>query len=852
EDRIDFSKKNKIAPSINIESKTSQKIDIRVQVNDISSFKDWLQKNNPGLNYTKLTYSNIFEIEEINRDQIISLANNDFVNFIDVSDRTVVEDRLMEGLNMVVNNIDPVQILYPEYTGQGLTVSVKENLFDTSDLDFKGRIKNINHSSGVLSLHATMMTTLIAGAGNNGPTGKGVAWKAEITSSDFSNLFPDDDAIFLEENISVQNHSYGIDQIENYYGLESQQYDIHCNNFPKIFHVFSSGNLGTSVSDNGVYSGIVGYANLTGQFKTSKNTISVGEIDSYGSVKELSSRGPAFDGRIKPELVAYGYKGSSESAALVSGISLMVQNAYKEKNDGNLPNASLVKSILVNSADDVGRSEVDFDSGYGSVDALGAIKTVIDNRFIIDTISENQEKIFNISVPENTHVLKITIAWHDPEADAGSPKALVNDLDLELHEISSGSVWEPWVLNHYPHIDSIIKPAIRSKDHLNNIEQITVDNPNAGEYELHVFGTNVVTDQIFSIAYEFEGGFQWIYPYKENSIEAGENYQVRWQLRMPPKIGSIEYRVIDKETWYVLDELLDFSDNYFDWQVPDTNALTQIRIKSDNFEFLSDTFLISKTPDLSVGMNCDDEALIFWDPIYNADSYEIYRLEDKFLEPFINTSDTFLIIEGVEKEYLNYSVAPIIKQVEGFRSNTINYSTQNVDCYFVSFIPKQVVTDTVLLKLELSSNYRLTALNLERNEDGNYTVIQRIEPLLNRNFELIDINPNPNRNLYRVRLERDDFKEIISQEEEVYYNPIGSLLIYPNPVYSNQEINIIDGEDGKSSVRIYDSSGRVCYIGETEVGMIKSIPMNKFVSGIYFMEIRSEKGYKKVKKIIVI
>ncbi|MFC2150959.1 S8 family peptidase [Bacteroidota bacterium] len=851
ENRIDISKKNKIAPNINISSKSSQKIDIRVQVNDITAFNNWLEKNASGLKYSKTKYSDIYEIKEINNDQILRLSYNKFVNFIDVSNRNVVENRLMDGSDLAANKIESVHIRYPEYAGLGLTVSVKENLFDTTDIDYNGRIKNIKNSSGVLSLHATMMSTLIAGAGNNGPKGKGVARKAEITSSDFSNLFPDDNALILNDKISVQNHSYGIDQVENYYGLESQQYDIQCNDLQEVLHVFSSGNLGTDTSIIGTYAGIEGYANLTGQFKTAKNIITVGEIDSYGKVKKLSSRGPAFDGRVKPELVAYGYNGSSESAALVSGISLLVQNAYKD-NNGNLPHASLIKSILINSADDVGRSEIDFEAGYGSVDALGAIETVLENRFITDKLSESQEKVFNISIPENTNIFKVTIVWHDIEADAGSEKALINDIDMELHEISSGSVWEPWMLNHYPHIDSISKLAVRAKDHINNIEQITLTEPNAGVYELHVYGNKIQNEQSFSIAYEYEGGFQWIFPFKENSLKAYEIYQIRWGWEMASETGSIEYRKIDDGTWHILDELIDFTDNYYEWQVLDTSALVQIRLKSNNNEFLSDTFLISRTPDLSVGMNCDDEALIFWNSIFNADSYEIYRLEDKFLEPFLITTDTFLIIEDDEMEYLNYSVSPVVNEVKGFRSKTINYSTQNVDCYFISFIPRQYVTDTVLLNLKLASNYRLLALNLERIENGNYNIVQRIEPVLNNNFELIDNNPNPNRNVYRIRLERDDLKEIISHEEEVFFNPPGSLLVFPNPLNRNQELNIIDGEDGATTVRIYDSSGRIYYYEETNYGMIKSIPMDKFIPGIYFIELKSDQGFKKIRKIIVL
>jgi hypothetical protein len=46
---------------------------------------------------------------------------------------------------------------------------------------------------------------------------------------------------------------------------------------------------------------------------------------------------------VKPELIAYGDAGSSEAAAVVSGIALLTQQAYSDQ-FGNLPEASLLKA----------------------------------------------------------------------------------------------------------------------------------------------------------------------------------------------------------------------------------------------------------------------------------------------------------------------------------------------------------------------------------------------------------------------------------------------------------------------------------------------------------------------------
>jgi hypothetical protein len=91
----------------------------------------------------------------------------------------------------------------------------------------------------------------------------------------------------------------------------------------------------------------------------------------------------------------------------------------------------------------------------------------------------------------------------------------VNDLDLELAHVASAQIWKPWVLNAFPHPDSLRLLATRKKDSLNNVEQVTIDNPMAGNYEFRVTGFNVNTaSQNFYIAYQIDSGdvFDWHFP----------------------------------------------------------------------------------------------------------------------------------------------------------------------------------------------------------------------------------------------------------------------------------------------------------------------------------------------------
>ena len=340
-------------------------------VKDSVSFLQLLEKNKiPIRNLHFYSAGNIASIDlswaEINN----YVLESDIVLFVDQK-RKPVEEMQVKGFDLSANKVSIVHQLYPQWNGDGLTVSVKEHRPDSADIDFKGRYFNTPLQSSSTTTHATLMATMIAGGGNTFHNSKGVAWKTKITSSDFNSLLLDPDEYYQQQNITLQNHSYGTG-VENYYGADAMAYDISTINNPGLLHVFSAGNAGTTSSQTGVYQGINEFANLTGSFKMAKNILTVGAVDPFIQVPLQSSRGPAYDGRIKPELVAFGIDGSSGSAAVVSGIALMLQQAYKNLHQDSLPSSALIKAVLINSADDTGPPHPDFISGYGNANAFKA------------------------------------------------------------------------------------------------------------------------------------------------------------------------------------------------------------------------------------------------------------------------------------------------------------------------------------------------------------------------------------------------------------------------------------------------------------------------------------------------
>ena len=131
---------------------------------------------------------------------------------------------------------------------------------------------------------------------------------------------------------------------------------------------------------------------------------------------------------------------------------------------------------------------------------------LIKNHHIIKgIITQGATQSFSIDVPANTGLLKVTLAWNDTAASALIPKALVNDVDLEVGLPASGTNWKPWVLSPVANADSLNSPAKRKRDSLNNIEEVSIEMPLPGNYQINIKGYNLPTgSQKYYVVYSWD------------------------------------------------------------------------------------------------------------------------------------------------------------------------------------------------------------------------------------------------------------------------------------------------------------------------------------------------------------
>jgi hypothetical protein len=112
------------------------------------------------------------------------------------------------------------------------------------------------------------------------------------------------------------------------------------------------------------------------------------------------------------------------------------------------------------------------------------------------SVAHGGEARYFVAVPAGAGPLRITLAWDDEAAVDGANPALVNDLDLVVTD-PAGTRRYPWTLDPAAPTANAVRTG---EDHVNNLEQVQVDAPAAGNWTVVVRGTTVASGrQNFSL-----------------------------------------------------------------------------------------------------------------------------------------------------------------------------------------------------------------------------------------------------------------------------------------------------------------------------------------------------------------
>ncbi|MFQ5422478.1 MAG: S8 family serine peptidase [Phycisphaerae bacterium] len=473
---------------------------------------------------------------EMPLEAVQALASEDAVMYLEPA-LPRLDD--LNDLNRAITEADIVQAPPYNLDGSGVNVLVYDGgTARASHVDFQGRLSTRDTSG--LSNHATHVSGTIGGAGVANPAYKGMAPGVTIQSYGFEQvggLQPG----FLYTDPGDLELDYG--EAINVYGAHIANNSIGTNTAPNGFPCAWEGDYGvTSTVIDSVVRGSLGgdpfrivWANgnerASGRCGTTyhttappacaKNHITVGALNSNDdSVTWFTSWGPTDDDRLKPDIAAPGcqvggdggvtscsatsdtsyttFCGTSMASPTVCGISALLLQDFRAQFPGqpDFRNSTL-KALLAHNAQDIEAVGPDYKTGYGSVRIQQTVDFMRTGSFTEDSISQGTVFSRTVDIVLGDPELKVTLAWDDPPGTPNVSPALVNDLDLRV--ISPTGVQHfPWTLGG---LANPAAPAVRTlEDHINNIEQVLVDNPEAGTWTVEVVGFNVpVGPQVFSL-----------------------------------------------------------------------------------------------------------------------------------------------------------------------------------------------------------------------------------------------------------------------------------------------------------------------------------------------------------------
>lgn len=407
------------------------------------------------------------------------------------------------------SNITQVRDQNEKLDGSNITVAQRELTRPTAHVDFASRltyIDTLDLADTNSGNHATEVLGVIASNGVAIPGAKGVAPNVKVL---FYSLEDGDFAVgdigdAQARGARISNHSYGPSGSFGAFGdyrTVSQDWDNEqrARDHLGIFAGFEDQTAAYIHEDF---------------FVGNKNGICVGATDGRANagpppsdgIAYFSNFGPMQDGRIKPDLVAYGKdvlmdigtngsttnQGTSFATPAVTGIAVLLSQQYLTTS-GKPISAALLKALLCESATDLGQPGPDAVYGFGIANARAGVSLIElsgagASPFVEGTVNSGIDQKFEVTVPVGLPFLKATLCWMDIGGTPGAAKALVNDLDLVLTD--------PTGFVHFPYSLSASNPSANATNTGPNtvdpIEQTFIANPIPGRWTVTVSGANVM------------------------------------------------------------------------------------------------------------------------------------------------------------------------------------------------------------------------------------------------------------------------------------------------------------------------------------------------------------------------
>jgi hypothetical protein len=621
-------------------------------------------------------------------------------------------NRAAHGLDALTN--DPVRHL----RGDGMIVGIGDDASPWSHVDFTGRL--IDRFGAIpVDGHGVHTSGTLAGGGILDPGSHGMAPRATLISQYFSDILVNTEVYLSDYNMTLTSNSYSAYNpgcaFEGEYDFLSYYVDAQLAANPTLLHVFAAGNDG--VANCSPYS--KPYATIKSGYQCAKNVLTVGNLDNASyTMGDHSSCGPVNDGRLKPEIVAGGTEiystypnntyfvesGTSMACPTVAGSLTILEQRYRQLHSGANPPGALIKAIACNTATDLGNPGPDFIYGFGSVNALTAVKAIEGNRYQTGIVNNGGNYTYTLTgIPAGLQQLKVLLYWPDAPAAPGAATTLVNDLDLTVAG-TDAVIHQPLILN--PAAGHTVDIAVEGADHLNNIEQVVINNPPAGSFTLTVKGTSIPSgSQSFVVAWEpIPPSVVLQYPQGSETWVPGSTETIRWNAYGgDPNPFTLEYSSDNGSSWTTISNSIPSSQRLYSWTVAPTATNQGLIRVSRNGTAYSDVssrpFSVLGWASITVTNPCQGYAQLNWSAIPSATSYNIFQLKGDSMIRIASTAGTSYLLGGLRRDSTYWlAVSAVNGSVDGRRS-VAGYITPSGGACALTALDNDITVDSLIAPL---------------------------------------------------------------------------------------------------------------------------------------------------------
>ena len=601
---------------------------------------------------------------KVNSSSVDDVISTQWISFIE---NIPVEEEINFRLINAERGWGLKSSLFRDLDGTGITVGIGDGGRLGVHHDLSRSVLDL--ASYNISTHAMQVTGIVTGSGLIDPSfGEGYAPEANVLIRNFSDILWDAPQYVEDFHLSLTNNSYSSNPFDcayiGDYNGASAGLDAMMNVYPGLLHVFAAGNSGTITCSPYPFR----FSTIAGGYQSAKNVLAVGAILVTDVVTNFSSRGPVDDGRLKPEVVAYGAdrytttnnhlyttnSGTSFSSPATVGLAALLSERYRQLHNDSMPDAALLKNIICNGADDLGSAGPDFQYGFGRINGVRSVEIIEAGQY--DSVVVNQDEVIlrSFNVPSGIASVDIMLLWSDHPAAPYETVTLVNDLDMLLVD-PSGDTLRTWKLNNTP--SGVTTPATTGVDHVNNYEQITVTSAEPGVYTIIVKGFRIpMGPQTAWVSWDLHrAGIKVQSPNGGETFRSGEPQYLRWDAYgTGTSTFSSEYSVDGGATWLPINSTIGASARHLTWTIPGTPT-DQLRVKISATNGMMDTsdfnaVIMSAPTNLVATSPCNGYLSLSWNAVSGADYYRVFAIRDEMLVELDTTSNLSFVAGGFRQD----------------------------------------------------------------------------------------------------------------------------------------------------------------------------------------------------------